>query len=59
MHEAIKMMNGMMGKGSIDMQDRSEIIKAEYKLLENQLQAQINDLKKSLKNKDENSEERL
>ena len=36
-HEAIKLVNNMVGKGSIDMQDKSEIIKAESKLLENTL----------------------
>jgi hypothetical protein len=36
-HEAIKVLNGMMGKGSTDWQDRADNLNAETKLVENAL----------------------
>ena len=36
-HEAVKIVNNQMGKGSDDWQDRSELLSAETKLLENAL----------------------
>ena len=49
----------MLGKGSIDWKERADTINAENKLLENALQAQISDLKQSLRNRDTNVEERI